>query len=71
MDIVNRALKAVFGGISGGLGVLIGATVAADATWADITLNTWLVAASAVIVGFGAVWFVPNTPSGHPSAPPK
>jgi hypothetical protein len=62
MAFVNRVLKAVFAGIGAGLGVLIGATVAADATWSDVTLNTWLVAAGATLTAFTTIYFVPNEP---------
>lgn len=63
LAFVNHVLKALFAAASAFLGVLIGATVAADITWADITLNTWLVAIGAALTAFVAIYFVPNEPA--------
>lgn len=62
LAFVNHVLKALFAGVGAFVGVLVGATVAADMTWADITLNTWLVAVGAFITAFGAIYFIPNEP---------
>lgn len=62
LAFVNHVLKAVFAGVAAFVGVLVGATVAAEITWADITLNTWLVGVGAFLTAFSAVYFVPNDP---------
>lgn len=62
LAFVNHVLKAIFAGLGAFVAVLIGATVAADMTWADITLNTWLVAVGAFITLFTATYFIPNDP---------
>lgn len=59
--LINQTLKALFGALSAGIAVLVGATVQADVTWSAITVNTWLSAAGAAIVAFNLVFWPPNT----------
>lgn len=61
LALVNRVLKAVFAGLGAGIGVLVGATVEADASWSAISVNSWLVAAGAFVTMFTTVYFVPNS----------
>lgn len=59
--MINRCLKAISAFVTAGISVLIGATQASDATWSDLTLNTWLVALGAGIAAFNAIYWIPNT----------
>lgn len=65
---VQVYLKAIFGGVSAGLGALSAILVGTSTSFSQITDAQWVTVAIATLGAFAVIWGVPNAPGAAKAA---